>query len=66
MAASYGGGLPLLSTTNGVYGGPKARGRRSELHVDLVSGVDILSRWVGGGGASVAGPGRTALTSRIP
>ena len=59
-------GHPSSITTNGVYGGPKARGRRSELRVDLVLGVEVLSCWVGGGRASVVRPGRTTPTCRTP
>jgi len=44
----------------------EARGRRSELRVDLVLGVEVLSCWVDGGGATVVRPGRTTLASRTP
>ena len=60
------GGHPSSVTTNGVYGGSKAWGRRSELRVDLVLGVEVLSCWVGGGRASVVRPGRTTPTCRTP
>jgi len=44
----------------------EARGRRSELRVDLVLGVEVLSHRAGGGGALAVGPGRTTLACRIP
>ena len=62
MAGSY----PLSVTTNGVHGGPKLGGGARNLMCDLVPSVEVLSCWVGGGGAPVIGLGRTALTCRIP
>ena len=62
MAGSY----PLPVTTNGVHGGPKLRGGARNLMCDLVPGVEVLSCWVGGGRASVVGPGKTVLTCRTP
>jgi len=33
---------------------------------ELVSGVEVPSCWVGGGGASAVGLGKTALACRTP
>ena len=55
MAASYGGPLPLACNHKWGLWWAEARGRRSEPRDDLVSGVEVLSRRVGGGGALTVG-----------